>query len=317
MEPVKFVEIEPRVVPENLRQIEHLHDVLHRHDFAILPGRPAEQTQIIHDRFRREPLGHITRQRRALVALAHLRAVGVQDERDVGILRRFDAECAKQRDVLRGVAQVVFAADHVRDAHLQIVHHVDEMKHRLAVGTNQDKIGIQPLAIRQFAAHVADHEVRDDDRLARHFELHRAFVLVSEALVFQFLHAFPVNLRTLRLKVRPVRALAGRHAALRRLVVAARRPYQWSFIPFETEPAQAVQDNFDRFLRVAGHVGVFDAENERAARMAGVEPVEQRRAGAADVQKTGRTRSKTDANVHRSRFKVSGARCKARRCQRY
>ena len=39
-------------------------------------------------------------------------------------LRRLDAEGAEQRDVLGGVAQMVLAANHVRDVHLQVIDHV-------------------------------------------------------------------------------------------------------------------------------------------------------------------------------------------------
>ena len=109
-------------------------------------------------------------------------------------------------------------------------------------------------------------------------------MVVGETLVFQLLHALLVNPGALRLKVRPVRAFAGRDAALRRLVVAARRPhFNWPLIPFQPEPAQAIEDDFDRLQRVTRDVSVFDAQNERAAGMAGVEPVEQRGARAADV----------------------------------
>ena len=297
MDPMKLVEIEPRVVPQNLGEIEYLDDLLQRHHLAIVLGRPAEQTEVIHNRFGREAFLHVTRQRRALVAFAHLCAVLIQDERNVRIARRFDAEPAKQRDVLGRVAQVIFAADHVRDAHLQIVRHIDEMKHRLAVGPHDDEIRIQFLAVGQFARHVADDQIGNDHRLARHFEFHRALMVVSQALLLQFLHAPSVSLRALRLKVRPMISFA------RPFHVAGRRP----FVPFETKPAQAVEDHFHRLPRIARGVGVLDAENERAAGVAGVEPVEQRGARAADVQKTGRTRGKSDANVHRSKFKASGS----------
>ena len=72
-----------------------------------------------------------------------MRAVAVQDERDVRVLRRLDAERAEQRDVLGGVAQVILAANDVRDAHLQIVHDVDEVEHGLAVGAHDDEVGVQ------------------------------------------------------------------------------------------------------------------------------------------------------------------------------
>ena len=68
------------------------------------------------------------------------------------------------------------------------------------------------------------------------------------------------------------------------------------FVPIEPEPAQAVDDAGDHLPRGALGIGVFDAQHERAAVPAGVEPVEQRRPGAADVEIAGRRGSEADAD---------------------
>ena len=92
-----------------------------------------------------------------------------------------------------------------------------------------------------------------------------------------------VNLVALTLEIRP-KVAAGVRA----------------FIPIQAEPAQAIVDRGRGFLGVAGFVRVLDAQNKRAAVMAREKPVEERGARAADVQVTGRRRSKADANgVHR------------------
>src|SRR5207253_8859105 len=59
-----------------------------------------------------------------------------------------------------------------------------------------------------------------------------------------------------------------------RLVIGA-------FIPVESQPAHAHEDAFHHFLGGALKIGVFDAQDERAAGVASVEPVEERSAGAA------------------------------------
>ena len=59
-------------------------------------------------------------------------------------------------------------------------------------------------------------------------------------------------------------------------------------VPVEPEPFEAVEDRVDRGLGRALAVGVLDAQEERPAEAPGVEPVEQRRARAADVQESGR-----------------------------
>ncbi len=55
-------------------------------------------------------------------------------------------------------------------------------------------------------------------------------------------------------------------------------------VPAEIEPAQAFEDGIEGRLGVALDVGVVDAQDHRAAVVAGVEPVEDEGARAADVQ---------------------------------
>ena len=203
-------------------------------------------------------------------------------------MRRLHAKRLEERDVLGGVAQVVLAADDVRDVHFQIVNDVDEMKHRLAVRALNDEVRVLLLAVGEFADDFADDEVVNGDRLALHFEFDRAFVFVGEAARQQRLDAALVIFLPLALEIRAEVALARAGG------VAGER----AFVPIEAEPAQAVEDDVHGLLRIARGVGVLDAEDERAAGVAGVKPVEQRGARAADVQVAGRRRGEADARFH-------------------
>lgn len=60
-----------------------------------------------------------------------------------------------------------------------------------------------------------------------------------------------------------------------------------AFIPIEAEPLEAVDDALDEFGLVALGVGILDAKDHGAALLAGVEPVEESGAGAADVEIAG------------------------------
>jgi hypothetical protein len=71
-----------------------------------------------------------------------------------------------------------------------------------------------------------------------------------------------------------------------------------AFIPVETEPAHAFEDACGGFRRVAGAIGVLDAQDEGAAVLAGHQPVEQGRAGTSDVEITGGRGSEADADGH-------------------
>src|SRR6185295_7067409 len=69
-------------------------------------------------------------------------------------------------------------------------------------------------------------------------------------------------------------------------------------VPVEAEPLQAVDDGLDRFLGGALAVGVLDAQAEDAAVMPGIQPVEQGRAGASDVEEAGRRGGKAGDDSH-------------------
>src|SRR6266571_3757950 len=69
-------------------------------------------------------------------------------------------------------------------------------------------------------------------------------------------------------------------------------------VPIEAEPSEAVEDHFGVLLGGALPVGVFDAQQELAARVAGVQPVEEGGAGAADVEVAGGRRGEADAGGH-------------------
>ena len=162
------------------------------------------------------------------------------------------------------------------------------MEHRLAIRTHDDEVRIDRLAIRQFAADIAHHQIRNCDRLPLHLELDRALVLIGQPTRQQRLDATLVILPPLTLEVRPSVAFARPGG------VAGDR----TLVPFEPKPAQTLEDNIHRLLRIPRRVRVLDPQHERAARMPGIEPVEQRRAGTSDVEVAGGTRGKSDANFH-------------------
>ncbi len=68
-----------------------------------------------------------------------------------------------------------------------------------------------------------------------------------------------------------------------------------SFVPGDAEPGEPVEDDLGVALGASLPIGVLDAKHQRAAGVAGKEPVEQRGASAADVEIAGGRRSETDA----------------------
>ena len=142
--------------------------------------------------------------------------------------------------------------------------------------------------IGQFAPHVAHNHVRNHNRLAGHFEFDGAFLFVGQTPRQEGFNPPLVILLALTLKVRP------KPASARACGITAHR----SLVPIEPEPAQSIEDDLDRLLGIARHVGILDAQDESAAGVPGIQPVEQRRARPADVQEPRRTGSKTNTNFH-------------------
>ena len=67
---------------------------------------------------------------------------------------------------------------------------------------------------------------------------------------------------------------------------------------FDADPVEGRDDALDPLGTVAGRVGVLDAEDEGAAGLLGDDPVVQRRAGATDVEHSGRRRGEAYAYCH-------------------
>src|SRR5439155_26373045 len=69
-------------------------------------------------------------------------------------------------------------------------------------------------------------------------------------------------------------------------------------VPVEAQPGEAVEDHLRVLVGGASLVGVLDAQQELAALVAGVQPVEQGGAGASDVEVAGGGGGESDANGH-------------------
>jgi hypothetical protein len=67
-----------------------------------------------------------------------------------------------------------------------------------------------------------------------------------------------------------------------------------SLVPFEAEPAHAIEDALHHVLGGTLEVGIFDAQNKNAAGVAGEKPVEEGSPRAAHMQKAGRRGRKTN-----------------------
>jgi len=161
----QLVEVEGGVAAIDVAEFEEGHDLLGRDDFAVLLRRPTEQAEVV-----AHGLGDISclgvgAKRRALVALAHLGAVTVQDQGHMGEVRRLRAEGPVKLDVLRGVGEMILSADHMGDLHLDVVDHADEVKDPGAVGAAERQVGMGA-GIGQVELDLSANLIVDEDLLA-------------------------------------------------------------------------------------------------------------------------------------------------------
>ena len=116
-------------------------------------------------------------------------------------MRRRCAERAKDLDVLRRVRQVIFAADHVGDFHLEVVDHIHEMKNPRAIRTADCHVGMRR-RIGEIEIDFAAHDVVDDDVLARRTKSQRTLVFEDVTGILKFLQVALVKFCALTLQIR-------------------------------------------------------------------------------------------------------------------
>ena len=239
------------------------------------------------------------------------------------------AERPEQQDVLGRVRQVVLAADDVADLHRGVVDDDREVVERRAVGADDDEVATE---VRDIDLDVAADDVVERDDPLPDAEAERALRVPRPRGPAAPRRSGARSGRRSAAAAWPPPAPCGRRRAPRACSstgrrgprrAAAARPRRsdgrrciWRYgrvraarrlagdlrplVPIEAQPVQAVEDVLLELGRVAGDVGVLEAEDERAADVAGVQVVVERRPGRADVQRPGRARGDPDADRRHS-----------------
>jgi hypothetical protein len=198
----------------------------------------------------------------------------------------------------RALGQVL-APDHVADRHVQVVDRVGQEEDRRAIGAEDDEV----LQVGVLEGDVAPDEVADDGlAIVRRAEAQDALgqaAVAAEAVVAGRGVVLGAGLDLLP-GARAVVGVARLVQAGSRLPVVAGplRLAVRALVPVDAEPAQRSLDAIDQLVAGQGGIGVLDAQDERPPVVAGVEPVEQGRAGAADVEEAGRRGRETDPGWH-------------------
>src|SRR5205085_12006188 len=96
---------------------------------------------------------------------------------------------------------MIFASNHVRDFHFDVVDHVYEMKNPRAIGPPDCHVRVRA-RVREIEINLAANEIVDDDVLTRRTEAQRALVFEDVTTVLKFFQVTLVNLRALTLEIR-------------------------------------------------------------------------------------------------------------------
>src|SRR6267143_403092 len=177
--------------------------------------------------------------------------------------------------MLSRICQVVFAPDHVRDLHFDIVDHVHKMKNPGAVWATNCHIRFHTaIEFDPSADLVINH-----NWASRRSKSDCSSILVNAVLVLEPLEILFIDRAALALKIRPkFTAFSG------------------TFVPLQSKPLQTLINHPDRLVMFTTFIGVLDPEDKGTAVVPRKEPIEKGSSCSTHVQKTSWRRSKTNPN---------------------
>ncbi len=312
VQPAELLYVETRGGAIHVADIKQRDHVLAREDFPVAM-RPAEPHEIVEQRVRQVAVVAILHHADRAVALAEFLPVRAEDHRQVRETRYRGAERLVDVDLARRVVDVVVAADHVGDAHVDVVDDHREVVGRETVRTEDHEVvefGVAPLdaALDLVVEHdcargriaEADHAV---GIVAQRFVAIAVVAVVARLLAAR--HRRGAHRLDLLLRLVRVIRLAGLEQILGRLPVTihAQGLVERALVRGEAEPVHALDDRIDRHLGRTLAIGILDAQDEFTAAMPRLQPAVQRGARTADVQETGGTRGETGADSHRQAWR--------------
>ena len=317
VQPVELLEVEDARRLADVVEVEGGDEFLAREDLlvAVRPPEPGEEVDQRIGVVAEFPVG---RDRSRGVALGEPCPVHAEDLRQVGEARQRRAERAVDVDLLGRVGEVVVAADHVGNRHVGVVHRDAEVVGRRAVAARDHEV--LDLDVGEHHApldRVLDHDLalerdRESDRTCDARGRPGADARSTVAIVGG---ARPGGDRGLAPRIEILGrtgAVVGR-AALEQsvdraqVVPGALGLEERALVPVEPEPAHGAEDLLGPLHLRALAVGVLDAQDKGPAVVAGVQPVEERRANAAHVKGSGGARSKARPRRRHSAGASKGA----------
>ena len=216
---------------------------------------------------------------------------------------------AEREHPVRRVEQVL-TSDHVRDRHVEVVDGVGQEEEGRAVGTHDHEVVDEGPLDRDGAADQileGTHAVvgrAESDRARPPLGRTRGALRGREVAAVTVVPGWAaggasclVALPQLVLRARALVRVPGRDEILGggEVPVEARALQHRPLVPVEAEPRQRLLDAHHPLVPAAGDVGVLDPQDEHTTVVTREQPVEQRGAGPAHVERAGRRRREPDA----------------------
>ena len=285
----------------NAEKLQHL---VNAENFLVAV-RPAEAHQIVQDCRRQIAFATVIEDVGRAVPLRQALAVVAENHRYVRKFRHVVTQRAVEVNLLRRVADVVFAADDQRHFRCGVIDDHAEIVSRRAVGAANDPVIQLAVIDRHYAAHLV---VPTDASFQRVFETHRrrharhrfaALTVLAVVTLWQAeaLLLLAHRLQLLRRAPAVVRLPARNHLLDNCVVVGEALALIDDFaVMMQTEPVQAVENHLGGRLSRALQIRILNAQAEHALMLARVQPTIQRGTHPADVQIAGRAGGKTGNN---------------------
>ncbi|BAF87777.1 glutamyl-tRNA synthetase [Azorhizobium caulinodans ORS 571] len=240
-------------------------------------------------------------------ALGQALAIRQRQEIVVGKARGRAAQRLEQLDLDGGVGDMILAANHVGDAHVEIVHHGGERVEEAAVGTHKNRIGEARRVHLLRAAHAIDpaHQplvqpeapvgtasFRLQPRPVGRAECQRRPVIDRRQATGPLQAALEVELFLCLVRgIKPPHALQPLD---RRLVEPQAVGLPDRVVRRNAQPHEILSDSLREFGAGADRIGIVEAQHESAASPPGQQRVQQGGARIAHMDEAGGRGSETE-----------------------
>jgi competence protein ComEC len=294
---IELLEVEARGAFVDVVNIEPRDKLFGRNDFVVAVA-PPESHEVIAQCDGQITHGAVILDALGAVAFGEFSPISAVNERYVREAGHSPIHALINLRLARCVGQMIDTADNVRDAHVVIVDDDSEIVGWVAVGTQDDEI--VEILVRE--CNLALDVIRNNSlAFARRFEAHRWFDVFGGVLGRAVAPGRKENLGSafgfggvaggVNLGGRGVAMISG--TALQEFVgdlamaIGAGKLRDGITLPIKFQPFEAVEYGGDSGVIVALAVRILNAQQKTAVAASGVEPVEECRARAADMEVAG------------------------------